>query len=179
MKGVKHTAGDKALGDMWNLLFSIIYIAIFILITLLGYITFEDSINRYLNQKEYSQEELALMDKKAMARISAENEEKNWDRIADGIHIRTGLHDDPNLKLIIATCTSCHSAKLITQNRATKSGWKTMIKWMQKSQGLPDLGSSEPIILDYLAKYYAPKETGRRKNLNIDEIKWYVLNIEE
>jgi hypothetical protein len=54
-----------------------------------------------------------------------------------------------------------------------------MIKWMQETQGLGDLGTNEPIVLDYLAKYYAPKETGRRKSLEIAEIEWYILDLEE
>lgn len=167
------------MGDSWSLLLNSIYLAVFLVILALGYLLLEDQIHARLNKKVYSKEEIALINRKAMISQAIEKEEKNWDRIIDGIHIRTGLHDDPDLKLVIATCTSCHSAKLITQNKATRPGWQTMIKWMQKTQGLPDLGSSEPIILDYLAKYYAPKETGRRKNLDIDNIEWFVLNISD
>jgi hypothetical protein len=97
------------------------------------------------------------------------------DLVVDGIHQQTGLHDDPNLNTIIGACTPCHSAQLITQNRATREGWEGMIKWMQKTQGLMQLGDAEPIILDYLAKYYAPEETGRRKNLDVAAIEWYIL----
>lgn len=165
------------MGDSWNLLLNLIYISVFLVILALGYILLEDQIHASLNKKVYSEEEIALINKKAMIRQGIENEKKNWDKISNGIHIRTGLHDDPNLKLVIATCTTCHSAKLITQNKATRPGWKAMIKWMQKTQGLPDLGSSEPKILDYLAKYYAPTETGRRKNLDVEAIEWFVLNI--
>lgn len=179
MKGLNNDPSNKAMGDMWNLLFSVLYFFVFLVVALIGYFLLEDNIHEYLNQKEYSKEELELLNKKAMAALSVEKEERNWDRISNGIHLRTGLHDDPNLKLVIATCTSCHSAKLITQNKATREGWQSMIKWMQKTQGLPDLGKSEPRILDYLAKYYAPKETGRRKNLDVENIKWYVLNIDE
>ena len=85
---------------------------------------------------------------------------------------------DDNLQLVIASCTSCHSAKLITQNRATIEGWKSMIKWMQETQGLPDLGTRKPKILNYLAKHYSPKEVGRRANLNIEATEWYILNLE-
>jgi hypothetical protein len=97
------------------------------------------------------------------------------DLVVDGIHQQTGLHDDPNLNTIIGACTPCHSAQLITQNRATREGWEGMIKWMQKTQNLMDLGEAEPIILDYLAKYYAPEETGRRKNIDVADIEWYIL----
>jgi hypothetical protein len=84
------------------------------------------------------------------------------------------LADDPNIEIIEANCTACHSAKLIVQNRATREGWKTMIVWMQKNQKLWDLGKNEDLILDYLAKNYAPEEKGRR--LNLKEIEWYLLD---
>ena len=73
---------------------------------------------------------------------------------------------------------ACHSAKLVTQNRATRDGWEEMIRWMQAKQGLGDLGANEPVILDYLAANYAPEEIGRRANLNVESIKWYVLDLE-
>ena len=91
----------------------------------------------------------------------------------NGIHLATGFKEGENLQLVINNCTSCHSAKMVTQNRATRDGWLTMIRWMQETQNLWDLGDSEPLILDYLAKYYAPEKAGRRQPLtNID---WYEL----
>lgn len=91
----------------------------------------------------------------------------------NGIHLRTGLKQDPNIEVIIANCTTCHSAKMVTQNRATRDGWKSMIRWMQETQNLWDLGANEPLILDYLAKYYAPQKAGRRQP--ISNINWYEL----
>ncbi len=91
----------------------------------------------------------------------------------NGIHLATGFKEGENLQLVINNCTSCHSAKMVTQNRATRDGWQTMIRWMQETQNLWDLGENEPLILDYLAKYYAPEAAGRRQPLtNID---WYEL----
>lgn len=103
----------------------------------------------------------------------------NNPQIVDGIHIETGLVYDEHFDIVRASCTSCHSSKLITQNRATRDGWKQMITWMQASQGLWDLGENEPIILDYLAKHYAPKEVGRRASLSLQDSDWYVLELEE
>jgi endonuclease I len=80
---------------------------------------------------------------------------------------------DEELPLVIQNCTACHSAKLVAQNRATREGWKNIIVWMQETQNLWDLGSSEDKILDYLARHYAPEKTGRRKNLQ--NIEWYEL----
>jgi hypothetical protein len=91
----------------------------------------------------------------------------------NGIHLVTGFAEDENLQLIIGNCTSCHSAKMVTQNRASREGWKTMILWMQETQGLWDLGENEPLILDYLAKHYAPNKQGRRAPLA--DIAWYDL----
>lgn len=85
----------------------------------------------------------------------------------------TGLVMDETFPLIIANCTSCHSAKLITQNNATREGWASMIDWMQATQGLWKFDEHEPEILDYLAKYYGPTDTGRRENLAVEE--WYEL----
>ena len=94
-------------------------------------------------------------------------------QIKNGIHQPTGLIADDNLKLIIANCTGCHSAKLITQNQATREGWESIIRWMQKNQNLHDLGENEGAILDYLAEHYAPKAKGRRPPL--ENVDWYEL----
>lgn len=94
--------------------------------------------------------------------------------IIDGVHVPTGLLDGPGLDMVIRNCTGCHSAKLITQNKATASGWRGTIQWMQETQGLWDLGSNEDTIVNYLATFYAPVDEGRRRNLT--EPEWYELN---
>lgn len=101
-----------------------------------------------------------------------------WNKVVDGIHVRTGMKDDPNLQIVIGACTPCHSAQLVTQNRASREGWEGMIRWMQKTQNLGDLGQAEPAILDYLAEHYAPEETGRRRNLDIGDSEWYEIGKE-
>ncbi len=103
---------------------------------------------------------------------------ENENKVVNGIHVATGMIYDDNFSIVRSACTSCHSAKLVTQNRATRDGWKQMIRWMQTTQGLPDLGKNEVKILDYLAKNYAPTEVGRRKILNQDEVDWYTLQLE-
>ena len=90
------------------------------------------------------------------------------------IDVGTGLVIDEGMDLIVANCTSCHSSKLIMQNRATKEGWKSIITWMQQTQNLWPLGVNEEPILNYLTKNYAPEPTGRRKPL--ENIQWYKLN---
>ena len=93
--------------------------------------------------------------------------------VKDGIHQATGFREGDGLPLVIAHCTPCHSAELVTQNRMTREGWESTIRWMQETQNLWDLGENESVILDYLATYYAPEEQGRRPNL--EDIEWYEL----
>ncbi|WP_018620338.1 hypothetical protein [Spirosoma luteum] len=90
----------------------------------------------------------------------------------------SGLVDAPNLMMIKAQCTACHSSKLILQHRFTRAGWLDRIRWMQKYHKLWDLGESEKVVLDYLETYYSPvsmydKNTFRRAPMK--EVKWYKL----
>ena len=93
--------------------------------------------------------------------------------IKNGIHLSSGLIVDEGIEIVNATCAACHSIDLVTQNRADSKGWKDIIVWMQETQGLWDLGPNESIIISYLAKNYAPEDTGRRRNLK--NIEWYEL----
>ena len=83
------------------------------------------------------------------------------------------LINDAGVLLVLQNCNSCHSTQLITQNRLTKVGWKSTIRWMQSTQNLWDLGEDEEPILTYLSKNYAPGATGRRQNLATED--WYTL----
>ncbi|PPK88883.1 hypothetical protein CLV84_1857 [Neolewinella xylanilytica] len=98
-------------------------------------------------------------------------------RIVDGLDMDTGLIAEGEYLLVKGNCLACHSAKLVTQNRATREGWSQMIDWMQEKQGLWDLGPQREPILDYLATYYAPDESGRRPPL--ENIEWYKLDADE
>lgn len=95
------------------------------------------------------------------------------DDIIDGIHVRTGLIDDEGLMTVIANCTACHSAQLITQNRMNKERWDATIRWMQETQNLWDLGENQEVIVNYLVKNYPVYSKGRRENLS--QIEWYDL----
>jgi len=87
---------------------------------------------------------------------------------------KNGLVNAPGNNLVFSQCSGCHSLKLVTQNRATREGWKSMIVWMQQTQNLWDLGDNEDKILDYLSTHYAPAKQGRRANLEVGE--WYELD---
>ena len=98
--------------------------------------------------------------------------------LVDGIHQETGLAYGPGFSAVRKVCLSCHSSALIIQNKATAEGWDQMLTWMQRTQGLPALGNDRKVIVEYLAQYYGPIENGRRPNLPVDEIEWYVLDLE-
>lgn len=69
----------------------------------------------------------------------------------------TGLAVAPGFPIVKAYCTACHSAKLITQAGKSREGWLESIRWMQRTQGLFNLGDTEPEILGYLAAHYGIK----------------------
>ena len=110
----------------------------------------------------------------ALASASASDDLADAEKIENGIHVATGLVFDERFDIVRSSCTACHSAKLITQNRMSRENWKKTIVWMQETQKLWDLGPNEDMILDYLAEYYAPEDMGRRKNLEVTE--WYMLD---
>jgi hypothetical protein len=98
--------------------------------------------------------------------------EEDRNRIENGIHLRTGLIDAEGMFVVVANCTNCHSAKLVTQNRMTVERWDETIKWMQETQNLWDLGENQEVIVNYLVTNYPPKKSsGRRANLT--NIEWY------
>ncbi|MEQ9288208.1 MAG: cytochrome C [Cyclobacteriaceae bacterium] len=99
--------------------------------------------------------------------------EKPENEVVDGLHVASGLIADTGYETVLTNCTKCHSSKLVIQNRASREGWESMIRWMQETQKLWDLGENETIILDYLSKNYAPEKKGRRAPLK--GIEWYEL----
>jgi len=142
-----------------------------IIIVAIGFLLAGDSLAGMLTKIEpVSQKEQEKRLKAAQA--------DDFDRVENGIHVETGLIFSEGFNQVRATCTACHSAKLVTQNRATRQGWEDMIRWMQETQGLWDLGGDEDAILDYLAANYAPKETGRRPGLDVATIEWYELELD-
>lgn len=72
----------------------------------------------------------------------------------------TGLViDEVGYVYVRGQCTVCHTAKLITQSAKTREGWEETIRWMQRTQGLWDLGPTEGDILAYLEKHYGLSKT--------------------
>ncbi len=131
------------------------------IITILGvYLIADPTLSIFKNQAPA--EEVVLI-----------TDEDDFDKIENGIHVRTGFIDAPGLMETVNNCTNCHSSKLVLQNRMNKERWAATIKWMQETQNLWDLGKNEAIIIDYLVENYPPKEMGRRENLEV--VEWYVL----
>ena len=96
-----------------------------------------------------------------------------FDKIENGIHVRTGFVEAPGMMETVQNCTNCHSSKLVIQNRMDEERWKSTIKWMQETQNLWDLGENEEVIINYLVTNYPPRKKGRREVLT--DIEWYQL----
>ncbi|MCH7671926.1 MAG: hypothetical protein IIC59_11575 [Proteobacteria bacterium] len=78
----------------------------------------------------------------------------------------TGLKMSEGWLQVQATCTECHSARLISQNSGSREVWKSRLRWMQDTQGLGQLTINlEDTILDYLASNYGQKPASRRAGL--------------
>ena len=82
----------------------------------------------------------------------------------------SGLYKDTGWQLVAANCGSCHSTRLVSQNRMSAANWVNTIRWMQSKQGLWDLGDNEATIVTYLARNYGiPDLPLRRKPLELKE----------
>lgn len=112
--------------------------------------------------KNFSFQQLAL----AAALLAATSTLSAAEKTAYGIDQDTGLVMAPGWELVKANCTVCHSARFITGQRGDRATWESMIRWMQKTQGLwPIPAAMETTILDYLASTYPPGKQSRRPNL--------------
>jgi len=61
------------------------------------------------------------------------------------------LPEGPHRAVVEETCTPCHSAAIILQNRMSRKRWDETITWMQEQQGLEKLTPTvRNQILDYL-----------------------------
>lgn len=158
---------DKDTSVIWSTLLNLLSIVVFLVVCLL----------LYLPTKPFLKESIYNHNRNKASFKSGTISNKSGDRgaVKNGIHLQTGLYFDGNLIYIQKHCMGCHSPKLIAQNRADRQGWKSMIRWMQDTQGLHDLGVDEPKVLDYLSKHYKPQKVGRRPNLDMEDIEWYVL----
>ena len=81
----------------------------------------------------------------------------------------SGLKMTGDWQIVRASCTVCHSAKLVTNQRGTADQWLTMIRWMQDKQNLWQFDEvTEGKIIAYLAENYPPVAAQRRAALSPD-----------
>ena len=80
----------------------------------------------------------------------------------------SGLIMAPGWETVKGHCTACHSARVITTQRGDRATWESIVRWMQRTQGLWQFpGEVETTILNYLATNYPPGKPSRRPNLSV------------
>jgi hypothetical protein len=122
----------------------------------LGGCTYTEDAPKPVAPKEVAKAEASKTDKKPSLKLEKDAE--------------TGLVIAEGFDQVKTNCTiACHSAGLVTQSRGNQKYWKDAIVYMQKNQGLWDLGNDEPIILKYLATHYGEVAAYRRTPL---KVKW-------
>ena len=120
----------------------------------LGGCTTAEDTPKPIPPKEAAKAEAPKTEKKASLKLEKDAE--------------TGLVIAEGFDQVKTNCTiACHSAGLVTQSRGNQKYWKDAIVYMQKNQGLWDLGSDEPIILNYLATHYGEVAAYRRTPLKV------------
>lgn len=83
--------------------------------------------------------------------------------VAQDLDESTGLVIAPGWELVAAHCGACHSHRLVTTQRADRSTWLEIVRWMQATQNLWQFDrDTEDRILAYLATNYPPQPNRRR-----------------
>ena len=51
-----------------------------------------------------------------------------------------------------ASCSACHSLRMVTQQRLSRQRWNELLGWMVEEQGMAELDpATHALVLDYLA----------------------------
>ena len=82
-----------------------------------------------------------------------------------------GLVEAEGVNLVRGHCSACHSLSIVTSQRGDREYWLGLIRWMQETQNLWELGEAEAVIIDYLVENYPIVEKGRRAPLA--PVEWY------
>lgn len=78
----------------------------------------------------------------------------------------SGLVMADGWELVRANCGACHSYALVTSQRGDEKFWRSIIRWMQRTQNLWQIPEpQESTIIRYLATHYNETEWGRRPPL--------------
>ena len=90
---------------------------------------------------------------------------------AQKVDSESGLIIAKGFETVKANCTVCHSARFITTQKGDRNTWKSMIVWMQRTQGLWEFTPEvEDEILIYLEQNYPPVENSRRPNIKLKDL---------
>ena len=67
-----------------------------------------------------------------------------------------GLPATDGVELVYYMCSSCHSIRLVTQQRVTEARWDYLLDWMVKEQSMPELPPEDrAIVLAYLSRHFS------------------------
>jgi cytochrome c len=65
------------------------------------------------------------------------------------------LPEGPGKEESFYLCHTCHSFRLVSQQRLSRAHWDETLDWMVEEQGMPELDDEErALILDYLGTHY-------------------------
>ena len=80
---------------------------------------------------------------------------------------RTGLIIADGWELVNAHCGACHSHRLVITQRGDADFWRSLIRWMQRTQNLWQIPEEqETKLIGYLAANYNETDWGRRPPLS-------------
>lgn len=72
--------------------------------------------------------------------------EDDFDKIENGIHVRTGFKDAEGLMTVVNNCTNCHSAQLVIQNRMNENDGKLPFFGCRKHRTFGTLGKMKILL---------------------------------
>ena len=65
------------------------------------------------------------------------------------------LPEGPGKEETFYLCHTCHSFRLVSQQRLSRIHWDETLDWMVEEQGMPEIEDDERVlILDYLEAHY-------------------------
>lgn len=66
-----------------------------------------------------------------------------------------GLPAGPGQEDVYHVCNACHSIRLVTQQRLSRTRWDHLLEWMVEEQGMPVFEPDDrERVLDYLATHF-------------------------
>ncbi len=69
-----------------------------------------------------------------------------------------GLPESDGVELVYYLCSSCHSIRLVTQQRVTEARWDYLLDWMVKEQNMPALPPEDrAVVLAYLSRHFSTR----------------------